>query len=1291
MFDRWVVGRLLLSGSCGTVSVIGMTNQCDRLEYLNREIKQRIIILDGALGTNIQRFGLTEDDYRGERFSDRIQYPKELKNNNDILVLTRPDVIRSIHDQFLNQGVDIVETCTFGATVIGQHDYFWNETPEGGKPRPEWFHKMVEDESFRALIRDMNLAAARIAREACEAAELRDGRPRLVAGSIGPMPVTASLSPDVNDPGFRAVGFEELRLAYRDQVAALVEGGVDILLLETIFDTLNAKAALFAIDELFEEHQDWRRPVMISVTITDKAGRTLSGQTIEAFWNSIRHARPFSVGINCALGAELMLPFARDLASLADCWVSFYPNAGLPNPLSPNGYDQSPEDMAHMMRQYAAEGLLNIVGGCCGTTPEHIGAIAKAVQGMAPRVPRQQSPALRLAGYEPCNHSRDKNTLFVGERCNVAGSPKFARLIREGLLDEAMVIARQQVENGALVLDICFDDGLINGAETMVRFLNLLGAEPDIARVPVMIDSSRWEVLEAGLRCLQGKGIVNSISLKEGEEEFRRRAKLIRRYGAAVVVMCFDENGQAVHVDDRIQVASRAHKILVDEIGFPEEDIIFDPNVLTVGTGMSEHANYARDFFEATGWIARHYPEAHISGGISNVSFAFRGNNPVRSAMHSAFLYHATHQGLDMCIVNAGMLEVYDEIPKERLELIEDVLLNRREEATERLTEYAAKLLAEKQLQPGIAASPDRSKLAWRELPVEQRLEYALVKSVADYIEDDAEEAFRKLGSALAVIEGPLMEGMKSVGKLFGDGKMFLPQVVKSARVMKLAVARLTPLMQQGETQGSSQSAGRVLLATVRGDVHDIGKNIVGVILGCNGFEVVDMGVMVPCEQILDKAEAIQADVVMLSGLITPSLEEMAHVAAEMERRGMKIPLMVGGATTSALHTALKIATQYLQPVVHTEDASQVVPVLNSLLGSDREHFIQQLNEKQTALRNKQSGRTGKTLVSLSEAREHSWANGWNWDDYVPPVPQLTQTIGIVTSRADETWPIGDSLVARGNSVYVSLDELIPLIEWSRFLSVWGLKGVWNRLKGEFRCDEESKAETANTIYQDAQRFLELAVSEKRLFIRGVMGIFPANREGDDLLVWKDENRNERLCTLYTLRQQSETSKKVYCALADYVAPVGRNDYLGAMAVSIHGSRRWAGELNNQGDPYGALIVVALADRLVEALAETIHAKMRRLWGIADQEGIRPACGYPSQPDHSEKETVFKLLHARELAGMELSESYMMIPPASVCALVFSHPKARYFSVGPIGEDQIKDYAKRKHIPLDKASSLLGL
>lgn len=1249
-----------------------------RSDLLREILGARIAILDGAMGTNIQRFGLNEEDYRGERFAERDRYPQDLKNNNDILVLTRPDVVGDVHERFLSIGrADIIETCTFGATTIGQHDYFFMGEPSGGRKDQAFFQKVVEDAALRELIRDVNLAACSIAREACDKAEESDGRPRFVAGSIGPLPVTCSLSPDVSDPGFRAVNFEQLRLTYRDQILALLEGGVDLLLVETIFDTLNAKAALFAIEEVFEEQPERRIPVMVSVTVTDRAGRTLSGQTIEAFWNSIRHAKPFSVGINCALGADLMLPFADELSRIADCYVSIYANAGLPNPLSPTGYDQSPEDMARLMKEYAGLGLLNIVGGCCGTTPEHIGAIADAVQGCAPRVVPQIEPALRLSGYEAYNHTSDKNILFVGERCNVAGSPKFARLIREGKYEEAVAIARQQVDNGAVVLDFCFDDGLIDGPEAMERFLNLVSAEPDIARVPFMVDSSKWEILEVGLRCMQGKGIVNSISLKEGEDEFRRKASLIRRYGAAAVVMCFDEDGQAAGYDDRVAMVSRSYRILVDELSFPPEDIIFDPNVLTVGTGIAEHANYALDFFRAVEWISQNLPHVHISGGISNVSFAFRGNNPVREAMHSAFLYHAGRRGLDMSIVNPGMLEVYDEIPADRLKLIEDVLFNRHEDATEKLTDYARELQESNSGKASDAAA--RPVLEWRNGTVRERLEHALVKGIDEFIQEDTKEAFEELGSPLAVIEGPLMDGIKTVGQLFGEGKMFLPQVVKSARVMKMAVAWLTPYIEAGKKGMNAATSAKAVIATVKGDVHDIGKNIVSVVLGCNGFEMKDLGVMVPCETILDAAVEEKADLVLLSGLITPSLEEMAHVASEMERRGMNVPLFVGGATTSALHTALKIAPHYSYPVVHTIDASQIVPAAVALVGDSRDAYISMNAEKQKSLRESYETKDTNQLATLAEARACKWDGGW--DSYTPPMPRKQGVVELKTKALHSP----SCPCCGGGEIFfpVSLSDLIPLIEWTPFFHAWELKAVWSDSQGKMRDVSKDKKEVAESLYRDALALLDQAVAGGRYQPRGVMGIFPANSDTDDIVVWKDDKREEVLTVLHTMRQQKGAPEKTKLALSDFVAPEETADYVGAMAVSIHGSREWAAEFDAAGDTYKSLMVALLADRLVEAFAEYAHGKLRKMWGIAEGQGVRPACGYPSQPDHQEKEIVFKLLDAGGRAGMSLTESWMMQPVSSVSALVFSHPGSKYFAVGPVSAEQEEDYARRKKLSSD--------
>ncbi len=1225
-----------------------------RQQYLTEEMKKRILMLDGAQGTMIQKHHLQEADYRGERFADVARYPRDLKNNNDVLVLTRPDIIRDICDRYLEAGSDIISTCTFSATSIGQHEFFHFCAP--CRHDQAYYEGVLADEALAALVREMNLASCRIAREAVEAAEAKDGRPRLVAGSIGPMAVTASLSPDVNDPGFRAVNFDQLRRAYREQVLALADGGVDILLLETIFDTLNAKACLYAIDELREERE--LPPVMISFTITDRAGRTLSGQTVEAFWNSVRHAKPLSIGINCALGADLMLPFAQELARLADCAVSMYPNAGLPDPLAPGGYAHTAEHMAGILKEYAEQGLLNFVGGCCGTTPQYIAAIREAVQGYAPRViPVHESDGtLCLSGLEPFNHKREEGITFIGERCNVAGSPKFAKLIREGKYEEALEIARTQVQKGARVLDFCFDDGMIDGPAAMTRFLNLVAAEPDIAKVPCMIDSSKWEVIEAGLRCVQGKGIVNSISLKNGEEEFLQQARIIRRYGAAVVVMGFDENGQAGGYDDRVAIAHRAYKLLTEKVGFPAEDIIFDPNVLTVGTGIAEHANYALHFFQAAAEIHRCHPLCHISGGISNVSFSFRGNNPVREAMHSAFLHHAALGGLDLCIVNAALMTDYDTIPAHRRKLVEDVLLNTCEDATECLISYAQELAeaknALKAAGAGAPAAATAPKVAdWRTQTVQERLAHALVHGITEFIEADTREALELCGTPLAVIEGPLMDGMKQVGELFGSGKMFLPQVVKSARVMKQSVAVLTPLLEAA--QSGQSSAATVVLATVKGDVHDIGKNIVSVVLSCNGFRVVDLGVMVPKEQIIERALSEKADFVALSGLITPSLDEMAAVAAAMQEAGMRIPLLVGGATTSPLHTALKLAPHYPDGVVvQTADASTIVPVAAALIGAGREEYIAAHKAEQARMC-ADFAQQEVLLMSLSAAREQALRDAGN-----NPTPQRTGvfTVGV---------PYGCSCHYPQPDYPLSWEHLLQKADWSITLRTFGMHSAKT---------DEKKAE-ADKLRADAEALLQQAITENRLRARACFGIWPAVRKGDDIEV-------QGGTVFYTLRQQKPAATP-RVALADFVNE--NAGYVGAMQLSISGADEWSAELNAANDPYNALLIAAIANMLAEALAECTQDCMEQVWPVADSQMVRPACGYPSQPDHREKRTVFSLLNATELTGTSLTETCMMQPSAAVCALVFNHPQARYFALGPIGDDQKADYAARTGRPVPSA------
>lgn len=1232
-----------------------------RRAYLQGELKKRILILDGAQGTMIQKRHLQEADYRGTRFADRVRYPRDLRNNNDVLALAQPGILLDICRQYLDAGADIITTCTFSSTCIGQHEYF-HAAPSSCHGQ-EYYEEVLADEELAALVHEMNLAACGIARRAAQEAEAADGRMRLVAGSIGPMAVTASLSPDVNDPGFRAVNFGQLLRAYRRQVLSLVEGGVDILLLETIFDTLNAKACLYAIEELREELD--LPPVMVSFTVTDRAGRTLSGQTVEAFWNSVRHAHPFSIGINCALGADLMLPFAQELSRLADCAVSMYPNAGMPDPLSPGGYEHSVSHMSGILKEYSKQGLLNIVGGCCGTTPEYIAAIREAVKGYAPRaIPeRQQDGVLRLSGLEPYNHSRKEGIMFIGERCNVAGSPKFARLIREGKFEEAVEIARAQVQKGAKVLDVCFDDGMIDGVAAMTRFLNLIAAEPDIARVPVMVDSSKWDIIEAGLRCLQGKGIVNSISLKNGEEEFIREARIIRRYGAAVVVMGFDENGQASGREDRIAIAHRAYRLLTEKVGFPEEDIIFDPNVLTVGTGIAEHANHALHFFEAAAEIHRCHPWCHISGGISNVSFSFRGINPVRESMHSAFLHHAAQGGLDVCIVNAALMAPYESIPPHRRKLVEDVLLNRCPDATECLISYAQELAeakaALKAAGAGAAPSAPREKAAdaWRQGCVQERLAHALVHGITEHIEADTREAMEVCGSPLEVIEGPLMDGMKQVGELFGAGKMFLPQVVKSARVMKQSVAVLTPFIEG--RQGGQASAGTVVLATVKGDVHDIGKNIVSVVLACNGFRVVDLGVMVPCEEIVEAAQREGADIVALSGLITPSLEEMAKVAAAMQEAGMTVPLLVGGATTSPLHTALKLAPHYPSGLVmRTADASAIVPVAAALVGAGKQEYMDAQKAEQQRMREAHAEK-GVPMLSLRQARRQALAIDWDACPQPRPSRLGIMTVGVPDRRAcfQPDFP-------------VRWESLLERADWSIMLRVFDMHDVWNPARNALHDNAPAeKAAQAETLLADAHALLRRAIEENRLQARSCFGIWPAHRVDDDIVV-------QGGTTLHTLRQQ-KASDKPRLALADFVPPVPCQGYVGAMQLSITGADSWADELNASHDTYNALLIAALANMLAEALAELTHECVNTVWPTESSVSIRPACGYPSQPDHAEKRIIFDLLQATERTGAQLTESCMMQPSSSVCALLFNHPQARYFAVGPIADDQREDYEKR--------------
>ena len=1200
-------------------------------------LERKILVLDGAMGTMIQRYKLEEKDFRGERFAS---HSHPLKGNNDILVLTRPDIIHAVHCDFLEAGADIIETNTFNANRISQADY-----------------------AAGHLIEELNLEAARIAREAADAFTAKDpSKPRFVAGSIGPTNKTLSLSPDVNNPGFRAVTFEEVVENYRQQVGSLIEGGVDILLVETVFDTLNCKAALFAIEELSRETGK-NLPVMISGTIVDASGRTLSGQTTEAFWISIAHTRNLlSVGLNCALGSSQMRPFVEAVSDVAESFVSVYPNAGLPNEFGE--YDDSPEYMASQIAGFAASGFVNIVGGCCGTTPDHIRAIAEKVASIAPRKKPEPSHDLKLSGLEPLIVNPETGFVNIGERTNVTGSRKFARLVKEENYDEALSVAREQVENGAQVIDVNVDEGMLDSEKVMHDFLNLIASEPEISRVPLMIDSSRWPVIESGLRCSQGKCIVNSISLKEGEDIFRERARKIMQYGAAAVVMAFDEKGQADSLERRIEICGRAYRILTEELGFPPQDIIFDPNVLTVATGIEEHDSYALDFIESVRWIKRKLPHAKVSGGISNVSFSFRGNNPVREAMHAAFLYHAIDAGLDMGIVNAGQLAIYEEIDKELLERVEDVLLNRRPDATERLVDFAGSIREE-------AGGSTTKKAEWRNEPVEKRLEHALIKGVVDHIDEDIEEARQKYQSPLEVIEGPLMGGMNVIGDLFAEGKMFLPQVVKSARVMKKAVAYLIPFIEEEKARAKdSRPAAKVLLATVKGDVHDIGKNIVSVVLACNNFEVIDIGVMVPCEKILSEAKKHQADIIGLSGLITPSLDEMAHVAREMEREGMTSPLLIGGATTSRIHTAVKIAPNYSGPVVQVLDASRSVPAVSNLVnpGLARE-FISRLREEQEALRKGHSSRSAaKKWIDIGTARNNGPKLSWERPSATPP-------------RHPGVTVLED----------VSLDELRRYIDWTPFFAVWEMHGRFPGILDDPACGTE-----ARKLYEDACALLDTICREKAFIARGVAGIFPANSAGDDIEVYGDESRTAVLATLHTLRQQVEKKNgSPNLALADFIAPksTGLKDYVGCFTVTTgHGVKQMMERFEKAHDDYHRIMAQALADRLAEAFAEMLHRKVRtELWGYAPDEdltseelmaeqyqGIRPAPGYPACPDHTEKPVIFDLLNSETNTGATLTETYAIAPAASVCGLYFAHPDSKYFVLGSIGRDQAEDYAARK-------------
>ncbi len=1244
---------------------------------LEKLLQERIVIIDGAMGTMIQRYKLNEAAYRGSRFTD--WKGKDLKGNNELLQITRPEVIEEIHTQYLEAGADIIETNTFGATTIGQHDFFFERHTEGRKD-PALFQQVIEDPTLRDLAYEMNLEAAKVARRAADRVANQTGKQRFVAGAIGPMPVTASISSDVNDPAFRSVNFDQLRHAYREQVLALIEGGVDVLLVETIFDTLNSKAALFAISEIFEKLGK-QLPIMISGTITDLSGRTLTGQTGEAFWNSVSHAQPLSVGLNCALGPKEMRAFVEELSNLAPTYTCFYPNAGLPDPLSATGFPETPETLAPQIRPWAEAGWLNIVGGCCGTTPPHIKAIAEAVRDCAPRQVPKVEPYLRLSGMEAFTLTPNINFVNIGERTNVTGSPKFAKLILNNQFEEALAVAKQQVENGAQVIDINMDEGMLDGVKAMTHFVNLVASEPDIAKVPIMVDSSKWTVIEAGLKCLQGKGVVNSISLKEGEAKFLEQAKLVRRYGAAVVVMAFDEKGQADSYERRIEICKRSYDLLTKTVGLPPQDIIFDPNILTVGTGLEEHNNYAVDFIRATKWIKENLPLAKVSGGVSNISFSFRGNNPVREAMHSAFLYHAIKAGLDMGIVNAGMLEVYEEIHKDLLELVEDVLLNRRPDATERLVKFAESV-----------KKKDKAEVVedeWRKGTVEERLSHALVKGIVDFIDADTEEARVKLGRPLLVIEGPLMAGMNIVGDLFGAGKMFLPQVVKSARVMKKAVAYLLPFMEAEKklAGGTHKNAGKVLMATVKGDVHDIGKNIVGVVLGCNNYEVIDLGVMVSCDKILDAAREHKVDVIGLSGLITPSLDEMAHVAREMERQGFKLPLLIGGATTSRAHTAVKIAPFYSQPVVHVLDASRAVPVVGSLISAEQKPaFVEGIRADYERLRAQHAGQKAK-LVSLETARQHAPRIDWKTGDVAKPEFVGARTLSTAPGAKDVT---------------IRLADLVPFIDWSPFFHTWELRGRYPSI-----LQHEKYGEQATKLFADAQKLLKTMIDQNLIVAQAVYGFFPANSVGDDVELYTDESRTQVLTTFHFLRQQIEkpTDQPNYC-LADFVAPKtsGLKDYFGAFAVTsgIH-LKELIEKFRADHDDYNVIMAEALADRLAEAFAEYLHKRAREEWGFGKSEnltneqlieeqyrGIRPAPGYPACPDHTEKQLLWKLLDVEKSAGIQLTESCAMWPGSSVSGFYFGHPQSKYFAVGKLDRDQLLDYHLRKGMTLQDAEKWLG-
>ncbi|MDC1308638.1 methionine synthase [Saprospiraceae bacterium] len=1207
---------------------------------VRQAIKERILILDGAMGTMIQRHKLTEEDYRGDRFSE---YHMDIKGNNELLSLTQPQIIAEIYQQYYEAGADIVETNTFSANSISQADYDMTE-----------------------LAYEMNVESAKIAKSVANIyTQYNPAKPKYVAGALGPTNRTASLSPDINNPGYRAVSFDDLKESYYEQAKALADGGVDIFLVETIFDTLNAKAALYAIQEVLEEVQR-DIPIMISGTITDASGRTLSGQTTEAFWISVKHAKPLTIGFNCALGAKELRPYLNELSKIADCYVSAYPNAGLPNELGE--YDQGPDEMANLIRDFLANNMVNLIGGCCGTTPKHIQAMATAASEYAPRPIPTIRPISQYAGLEPLNVRDDLNFINIGERTNVTGSRKFARLIKDGKYSEALSVAQQQVNGGAQIIDVNMDEGLLDSKAVMKEFLNLMMSEPDIAKLPIMIDSSKFEVIEEGLKCVQGKCIVNSISMKEGVEEFKRQAKILRKYGAATVVMAFDEDGQADTIERKVEICKRAYDILVNDIDFDPTDIIFDPNVFAVATGIEEHNPYAINFIEATRKIKAACPHAKISGGVSNISFSFRGNNAVREAMHSAFLYHAIHAGMDMGIVNAGMMEIYEDIPKDLLQLVEDVLFNRSPDATERLTDYAERVKG-----GGKKLVKD---LKWREATVQERLSHSLVRGIQEFIDEDTEEARKQYPSAINVIEGPLMEGMNVVGDLFGAGKMFLPQVVKSARVMKKSVAYLTPFIEE-EKAGKVETNGKILMATVKGDVHDIGKNIVGVVLSCNNYEIIDLGVMVSADKIIKAAQEHNVDIIGLSGLITPSLDEMVYVASEMERLGMKIPLLIGGATTSKLHTALKIDPEYSGPVVYVLDASRSVTVASNLLSTERaDKYKTSIKEEYVGVREQRKNRSHiKECITIQEARNQPLL--LNWDDYSAPIPNQ---LGITVLNE------------------IKIEEITQYIDWTPFFSSWQMKGKYPAI-----LEDDLIGVEAQKLYDDANRMLEKIIIDKTITAKAIFGIFSANSKGDDVVINNNRGMQE---VMYFLRQQRKKAPgKTYASLSDFIAPASHNDYLGMFAVTAGiGIEKIVAQYEADHDDYNAIMCKAVCDRLAEALAEKLHYDVRTdYWGyeaksVIDYEemikeryqGIRPAPGYPACPDHTGKDAIWKLLDVENKIGIKLTESKAMYPAASVSGFYFGHPDSKYFGLGVIDKDQIIDYATRKEITIEEAEKILA-